>query len=915
MTLRLLLVFTVLLPLSLWATHNRAGEIIVRAVGCEEGGNPLLVEATIITYTEIEQSMVDRDSLNLFWGDGVEETIPRVAEIILPNGIKRNEYRGRHIYPGPQSYFLSFVDENRVDNVVNFSDRSVNIPFSVYTSYRVVPPAQFGCNSTPVLTQIPLENACIGSQWSHNPGAFDADGDSLVFEFITPQEGPRDFIESYSLPNIVDGVVTGTLEIDRQTGQITWDAPAQAGEYNLAFAVISYRNNFPLDTVIRDMQIEVLECFNEPPTLEIPNEVICVTAGEIIEFDVISTAPLDEDQEVNLMASSAVFDLAVSPATFTPNDLTFRSDPVRGTFRWETTCDHISDQEYFVVFRAEDNFFSPTDGLATLQTVSIKVVAPPAEDLAIDADDEEVIVSWEAPYVCDINRQNLKFNGFQVWRRIGSDPFEVDTCVTGLAGRGYTLLTPTDDDLVQEFGDGRFSYTDPDVMRGEVYCYRLVPRFGQLTLNGLVFDDLDGIASEEICAILPIDIPILTNVDVTATDPEDGRIDVAWVLPDPEALDTNLNSGPYRYVLSRAEGLSPASTDFTAIATFEGPTFSSVRTTSFSDSGLNTEDLAYTYRLAFIVEDESEPLEDPIPASSIRLGGAPTDRAIDLSWQEMVPWTNTGYTVLRRAPGETDFTFLAETSEPNFLDEGLLNGQEYCYLIRATGTYQIESLPTPLINRSQIYCAVPTDNVPPPPPTLTVESVCDRQTDCTEPQNLFNTLFWQNGTPTPPDIAGYRVYYSPDSTSAPAFTAQIQSPGLRTFEDMPPLGITGCYFVTAVDSSGNESAPSNTVCVTNCPIYELPNAFTPNGDNQNDVYHPIGLCFIDRVEFKIFNRWGQLVYETEDPAINWDGTNLNGEALASGTYFYVGTVFQRRLDGVLQAPDPVSGYIELITGE
>ncbi|MBL0099519.1 MAG: gliding motility-associated C-terminal domain-containing protein [Saprospiraceae bacterium] len=78
----------------------------------------------------------------------------------------------------------------------------------------------------------------------------------------------------------------------------------------------------------------------------------------------------------------------------------------------------------------------------------------------------------------------------------------------------------------------------------------------------------------------------------------------------------------------------------------------------------------------------------------------------------------------------------------------------------------------------------------------------------------------------------------------------------------------GCYAVTSVDSLGNESILSNSVCVDNCPFYELPNTFTPNGDGFNDVFKPKVNLFVYQIDLKVFNQWGNLVFETQDPDIN-----------------------------------------------
>jgi len=327
-----LFLFCLVTPAYLLATHNRAGEIVVLADGdCADINSQLRACATIITYTETAQTEVDREELVINWGDGTLDTIQRLDELNLGNGIKRNRYRMCHRFPGFGRYFISFRDMNRVANVLNIDNGgSVMIPFSVYTVYNLTNPLLNGCNSSPQLSQDPIENACIGSVWTHNPGAFDVDGDSLAFEFTTPQRAPNVPITNYQLPN--QGV--GSILINPTTGQITWDSPARSGEYNLAFLVKSYRNGLPLDTLVRDMQIFVADCANEPPVIELPAEEICVVAGETIVFDVVATAPIEEtDQMVKLTATGRPFDLD-DGATFLPDEEVWRTDPVTKTFRW-----------------------------------------------------------------------------------------------------------------------------------------------------------------------------------------------------------------------------------------------------------------------------------------------------------------------------------------------------------------------------------------------------------------------------------------------------------------------------------------------------------------------------------------------------------------------------------------------------
>jgi len=69
------------------------------------------------------------------------------------------------------------------------------------------------------------------------------------------------------------------------------------------------------------------------------------------------------------------------------------------------------------------------------------------------------------------------------------------------------------------------------------------------------------------------------------------------------------------------------------------------------------------------------------------------------------------------------------------------------------------------------------------------------------------------------------------------------------------------------------------------------------------------------VDFQIFNRWGQLVFSTSDPALNWNGTNTSGDQLEDGVYYYVCRVFEQRVGGTTESKDLLKGYIELIRGK
>ncbi len=85
----------------------------------------------------------------------------------------------------------------------------------------------------------------------------------------------------------------------------------------------------------------------------------------------------------------------------------------------------------------------------------------------------------------------------------------------------------------------------------------------------------------------------------------------------------------------------------------------------------------------------------------------------------------------------------------------------------------------------------------------------------------------------------------------------------------------GCY----------DTATGIVTKVRSCYI-TVPSAFTPNGDGINDYLYPLNAYKAVNLEFKVFNRYGQLVFETKDWTKKWDGT-INGKQQDIGTYAWM----------------------------
>ena len=79
---------------------------------------------------------------------------------------------------------------------------------------------------------------------------------------------------------------------------------------------------------------------------------------------------------------------------------------------------------------------------------------------------------------------------------------------------------------------------------------------------------------------------------------------------------------------------------------------------------------------------------------------------------------------------------------------------------------------------------------------------------------------------------------------------------------------------------------AQTIHISLLPV--LPTAFTPNGDGENDVFLIRGGPF-DAVEFNIYNNWGQLIFQSFDPELGWDG-KFNTQDAPLGVYTRTFTV-------------------------
>ncbi len=863
-------ILSLLFVISSYATHNRAGEITYRYLG------GTTYEVTITTFTSIANGVyADRDELMIYWGDGDSAILKRTAMFDF-SPFRRNKYVGQHTFPGAGEYTIFMEDPNRNEGVENIPG-SVNVVFAIKTTLKI----SFveGNNSTPVLLSEPIDFAAKGQIFIHNPSAYDPDGDSLAYKLTTclGQDGVP--IANYSLPPAAN-----SLTINVYTGDLVWDYPMEVGIYNIAILIEEWRGGIKLGQILRDMQIDVKETDNLPPEITGVYDT-CIVAGDTLEFDVIATD--DKCNNIKLTATGLGREDITDIGNPSFGNTITQPNKITKTFRWVPHCEDVQKQPYIVVFKAkdegQDNDNNPNNNISLVDIKSqrIKVIAPAPEIDSILPSTKSFKLYWSVSPCTEAK-------GYYIYRRKGHYGFNHGYCETGVPSyTGYTKIATINDVYERQFRDDN---NGNGLEQGFEYCYMVVAFFK---------DEGESYASQEKCAFLILGNPIITKASVLETALDTGKIEIEWSKP--KTFDTIAAPGPYKYLIYRAN--DEWGTNMQLI-----DSLSDINDTTYINTNLNTIDSIYAYSIAFYNDEPNNRflIGEPSLASSIYLEPEASDNQIKIKFKRNVPWTNNQFVVYRKNNSSLIFDSLTTVTSDYFINDSLPNGVEYCYKIKSIGTYNKQEIIDPIINYSQIICTEAIDTIASCPPVLSVTTECD---------SMYNKLVWTNPNNTcADDVIYYNIWYAPEMNTPFRKIQTINNPNDTIYYHYPELSLAGCYNITAVDSFNNESNYGIKYCVDNCDYYKLPNIFTPNGDGQNDLFKPAPYKFVNKIDLKVFNRWGVLVFQTEDPDINWNGKlNGTGKDLTDGYYFYICDVYEYRLIGV--TPRNIRGFVHIQRGK
>lgn len=162
------------------------------------------------------------------------------------------------------------------------------------------------------------------------------------------------------------------------------------------------------------------------------------------------------------------------------------------------------------------------------------------------------------------------------------------------------------------------------------------------------------------------------------------------------------------------------------------------------------------------------------------------------------------------------------------------------------------------------------------------------------PQPYVNSIEWTDYSLWPAGVGSFNLYLTVNNVTSPIPHATF-NPGDSTYFESVVNNFYSdgnfCYVIEALEAPGNpyffrDTSRSNVVCLVQEPIIFIPNAFHPGGDFNQIFYPSNAFVSTENYSFRIFNRWGEMIFETNDPKVGWDGTS-NGRNAPEAVYIYL----------------------------
>jgi gliding motility-associated-like protein len=869
----------------LMATHVVGGEIFYSYLGNDEyeltlivyrdcgptntNGTPFDSEAQIGVFETGSSSMFFNFTIDLF--NAEVEFVPIELEnpcFILPPDVCVERATYTEIISLPEledGYTIVYQRCCRNPSIVN-----LNIPQQqgVTFSTHIPGPNEIdGNNSSAQFTNFPPVALCKDAEFFFDHGATDADGDSLVYEFCTPLQGatpdepapvpsepPYNEIvwgAGYSADYPIDSAPP--FSIDPNTGLITGTA-TELGQYVMGVCVSEYRDGVLINSTNRDFQFNVTSC--DPNIISSIPEQTDFCTGLTITFENTSTNAtffhwdfgvegIDTDTS-NLSSPSFTYpEQGVYTVTLVANPGWPCADSSQTTFTALPVISPAITYGGYECINGNDHF-----------------------DFAMTGN-----VSPQATYLWDFGAGSVP--------QTSTSPSPQSIMMNGEAATMEVLLVVQDNGCEETAEESVENMPDPvaDIVDQTAFCNGFIYTFENDATNATEYLWNFGVPGNSDFSTDPnptfeftqagtYDVMLVASAPLTCSDTTFMQLEIFGVI-EPEFDDYEVQCLGEHQLDFSGTGATTATAQYTwnfgvnaTPATFSGQNpqnvvFNTVGehevTLVIAENGCS-ESYSSTIEVAdHFITDFSVNNSAGCPGLLVQMeGGAISDVPVYYLWDFGDGGTsfqnNTTYTYLN--PGIYDVTVTAYT----------LAGCR-------------DSLTINFPNAVQIY--------PNPQPGFIIEpqivSILDAET------MVIDSSF-----------GGASCYYymsdGGESEDCEFLYSWTQS-GIQTITQY----VTSEY--------GCTSSVTGTVIIEGFTFY-APNSFTPNDDGLNDIWKPV-MTGITKFSLKIFNRWGDLIFETTDPEKGWMGQVEDGDHYATnGIYNYVVLA-----DDLLSKPHEFVGHI------
>ncbi len=253
----------------------------------------------------------------------------------------------------------------------------------------------------------------------------------------------------------------------------------------------------------------------------------------------------------------------------------------------------------------------------------------------------------------------------------------------------------------------------------------------------------------------------------------------------------------------------------------------------------------------------------PAPVYLIAASVEQPENLVKLQWAPMPEWDGDHYNIFRKI-GNEGWLQIYRTSSPyetSYIDKTVNAGDTNVYYILTptdncynTGDYGNEAK------------------------TILLRGTSDR---------LIHKIWWSSYHTWSAGVLQYDIVRAEDN-GIPYVLATVNAGDSVYYDTTFTSNVHNyCYYIQAHENPGSYDAISNSniICLSQHPVIWIPNAFSPAiSPNLNDYFQPSGLYF-EKYEMKVYNRWGELMFESTPAQPAWDG-KFKGEFVPIDTYIY-----------------------------